>query len=254
MSAELRTVADAEEVARAAADELVGAAARALAERGRFTVALSGGATPRRLLELLADAGAPFRARLPWDRTHVFFGDERHVPPDHRDSNYRMAHDALLAHVPVASVHRMRGEEPDAAAAAASYEAELQRFFGLSADDPPPRLDLVLLGLGADGHTASLFPGSAALEERRRWVVAPFVDALQAWRITLTLPVLVRAREALVLVSGAAKAHALADVFTSGHGLAPSPAARVRAETGASLWIVDRDAARRVPEERRGGT
>ncbi len=252
MNAVLRMVADAGEVARAAADELVAAAARALEERGRFTVALAGGSTPRRLFELLADARAPFRARLPWDRTHVFFGDERHVPPDHRDSNYRMAREALLEHVPVASVHRMRGEEPDAAAAAASYEAELGGFFGLDTDHPPPRLDVVLLGLGRNGHTASLFPGSAALDERRHWVVAPFVDELHAHRITLTLPVLVRAREVLFLVSGTAKADALASVFAPGGGRALPPAARVRPEMGASIWIVDREAASRIPEGPRG--
>jgi 6-phosphogluconolactonase len=252
VSVALRRVADAAEVARAAADELVGAAARAVEGRGRFTVALAGGSTPRRLYQLLADGDAPFRARVPWDRTHVFFGDERHVPPSHPESNFRMAREALLEHVPVASAHRMRGEEPDAAAAAASYEAELRRFFGVATDDPPPRLDLVLLGLGPDGHTASLFPGSAALDERRRWVVAPFVDELHAYRITLTLPVLARAREVLFLVSGTAKADALASVFAPGGDDPLPPAARVRPTTGAAIWIVDRDAASRVPEGRRG--
>lgn len=242
----VRTVADAGEVARAAAEELVDAAARAVAERGRATVALAGGSTPQRLYRLLADGSAPFRARLPWDRIHVFFGDERHVPPDHPDSNYRAAREALLAHVTVASVHRMRGELPDPAAAAAGYEAELERFFALSAAaDPPPRLDLVLLGLGADGHTASLFPGSAALEERRRWVLAPFVERLGTHRITLTLPVLDRAREVVFLVSGSDKADALARVLAPGEAPA-APAARVRPEAGAPIWIVDHAAAARL--------
>jgi 6-phosphogluconolactonase len=251
-TAALRSVADEAEVARAAADELVDAAARSLAERGRFTVALAGGTTPQRLYRLLADGSAPYRARVPWDRTHVFFGDERHVPPDNPDSNFRMARDALLAHVPVASVHRMRGELPDAAAAAASYETELERFFGLSvAAAPPPRLDLVLLGLGTDGHTASLFPGSAALEERRRWVAAPFVERLGTRRITLTLPVLERAREVVFLVSGREKADALARVLVPAE--TPLPAAHVRPEDGALVWIVDRAAAARVGRLKQGG-
>jgi len=241
-------VADAEAVARAAAEEIVEAGSRAIEERGRFTVALAGGSTPRRTYELLADPAAPFGERLRWDGTHAFFGDERHVPPDHPDSNYRMAREALLDRVAMASVHRMHGEERQAAAAAASYEAELRRFFGLaSAGDAPPRLDLVLLGLGPDGHTASLFPGSAALDERRRWAVAPFVERLGAHRITLTLPVLDRTREVLFLVSGAEKADALAQVLTPAPGSAPPPAARVRPERGALVWIVDRAAASRVP-------
>ncbi len=246
----LRRVVDAEAVAWAAAEELAGAAARALDERGRFTVALSGGSTPRRLYELLADGGGPFRGRLRWDRIHVFFGDERHVPPDHPDSNYRMARETLLEHVSPASVHRMLGELPDAAAAAASYEAELERFFGLAVgDDPPPGLDLVLLGLGPDGHTASLFPGSAAVGERRRWAVASFVERLGTHRITLTLPVLDRAREVLFVVAGAEKAAAVAQVFAEVPASPMPPAALVRPEAGTLLWIVDRAAATGVPSD-----
>jgi 6-phosphogluconolactonase len=237
----------AEALARAAAEAVAEAAVRAVAERGRFTIALAGGSTPRRLYALLASAGAPFRARIPWDRVHVFFGDERHVPPNHPDSNYGLAREALLDHVRPGSVHRMRGDLPDAGEAAAAYEAELERFFGASvAADPPPALDLVLLGLGSDGHTASLFPGSAALEERRRWVAAPWIARLRAHRLTLTLPVLDRARAVLFLVAGADKADALAQVLGGGDGEAPLPAARVRPEGGAPRWYVDRDAARAV--------
>jgi 6-phosphogluconolactonase len=241
----VRRVADAEAVARAAAEEVVEAGARAVAERGRFAVALSGGSTPRRLYRLLADPAAPFRGRLRWDAVHVFFGDERHVPPDHADSNYRMAREALLDHVEAASVHRIRGELPDAEAAAAAYEAELRAFFALGAGDAPPALDLVLLGLGADGHTASLFPGSPALEERRRWVAAPLVEAVRAHRITLTLPMLVRAREVVFLVAGAEKAAALARVLGPADAR-PLPAARVHPGAGALVWIVDRAAAARL--------
>lgn len=240
-------VPDADAAARAAA-EVFTAAARAAADgRGRFTVALAGGATPRALYRLLAEPRAGFRDRIPWDRVHVFFGDERHVPPDHPDSNFRMAREALLDHVPAASVHRLRGELPDAGAAAAEYQAELARAFGLPAEGPPPALDLVLLGLGVDGHTASLFPGSDALLERRRWVAAPFVERLGAHRLTLTLPTLDRAREVLFVVVGAEKAGAVGRVLAPAAGDPPPPAARVRPEAGPARWIVDAAAASRLP-------
>jgi 6-phosphogluconolactonase len=246
----IQRVADAEALAQAAAGEIVRLASRAVAARGHFTLALSGGSTPRRLYSLLSDVKAPYRQRVPWERTHVFFGDERHVPPDHPDSNYRMAREALLAHVPAASVHRIRAEDPDAARAAAAYEMELRRFFGIvEADAAPPQIDLVLLGLGPDGHTASLFPGSSALEERRRWAVALFVERLESRRITLTLPVINRARTVLFLVSGSDKADALARVLGPTPEAELLPAGRVRPEAGALLWIVDRPASSRMPPE-----
>ena len=245
-------LADSEALARAAAEEIVAAAGRAIDARGRFTVALTGGSTPRRTYELLADPAAPFRNRLRWDATHVFFGDERHVPPDHPESNYGMARDVLLAHVPAASVHRMRGEEPPAVAAA-TYEAELRRFFGVAGDDPP-RIDLVLLGLGPDGHTASLFPGSPALDERHRWVVATFVERLGTHRITLTLPVIDRAREVLFLVAGTEKAAAVAQALAPAPGSAPVPAGRVHPAPGALVWLMDRAAASRLPPGRVGAS
>jgi 6-phosphogluconolactonase len=227
-------------LARAAAEEWRARAGAAVAASGRFAVALSGGSTPRALYALLASAEAPFRDALPWDRTHVFFADERAVPPHHPHSNYGMARDALLAHVPLppGSVHRMRGED-DPALAARAYEEELRALLG-----PAPRLDLVLLGLGADGHTASLFPGSPLLAERSRLVAAaeaglePLVR-----RVTLTLPVLEGAGRVLFLVAGARKAAALARVLRGGEGADPPPAARVRPAAGA-LWLVDRAAAR----------
>lgn len=240
----LRRVANEEEVALKGAEEIARVAAEAISARGTFTIALTGGATPRRLYELLASPAAGYRAGVPWARTHAFFGDERHVPPDHADSNYRMAREALLDHVELGSVHRMRGEEPDAEAAAVAYEAELESFFGVrAARDAPPRFDLVLLGLGEDAHVASLFPGSAALEERRRWVVAPYAEHLGTHRITLTLPVLNAGREVLFLVSGARKAQALAKVFAPAAGISEAPAARVRPASGELIWLVDAAAA-----------
>jgi 6-phosphogluconolactonase len=247
-------VADDDEVARQGAEEIARVAAESVSARGTFTIALTGGATPKRLYELLASPSAAYRTRVPWAHTHAFFGDERHVPPEHADSNYRMAREALLDHVELGSVHRMRGEEPDAEAAALAYEAELESFFGVRADrDAPPRFDLVLLGLGEDAHVASLFPGSAALDERRRWVVAPYAEHLGAHRITLTLPVLNAGREVLFLVSGARKAEAVAKVLAPAAGISEVPAARVRPASGKLVWLVDEAAASRVAAPHPGG-
>lgn len=236
----LQVVADAAALARAAAEEVARRAEEAVAARGTFTLALSGGSTPQPLHALLADPAAPFRARIPWARTEIWFGDERAVPPDHAESNFRMAREALLDHVAPRAVHRIEGERP-AAEAAARYEGELRAAAG--PDGAPPRLDLVLLGLGNDGHTASLFPGSAALEERERWVTAPFVPAVGAHRITLTLPVLERARAIAFVVAGADKREALARLLAP--GASPVPAARVRPLDGALLVLADRAAAAR---------
>jgi 6-phosphogluconolactonase len=240
----VRRVADAVEVARVAAEEVARAASRAVAERGGFTLALAGGSTPRRLYALLADPAAPFRARVPWGRTHVFFGDERPVPPDHPESNYRMAREALLAHVAVGSVHRIRGEDPRAAE---EYERELGAFFGLGPGGAPPRLDLVLLGLGPDGHTASLFPDGAPPDDEPRWVLAPFVPHLGTRRVTLTLRALNAARAILFLVAGAEKAAALARVLAGATDAPLLPAARVRPEGGSVTWVVDRAASEQAP-------
>jgi 6-phosphogluconolactonase len=238
---EVRVVDGPEELARAAADEWRARALSAVAELGRFAVALAGGSTPRALYALLADPAAPYRDALPWAHTHVFFGDERAVPPDHPESNYGMARDALLARVPVppGNVHRIRGEE-EPEVAARGYEDELRSFFG-----PATRFDLVLLGMGADGHTASLFPGSPALEEPSRLVAAPLVPALGVRRITLTLRALDAAARAVFLVSGASKAPALARILSGEPGAAALPAARVRPGHGSVLWLVERGAAPR---------
>src|SRR3989440_8116506 len=175
---------DPEQVAREAAGLFVRLSVEAVSTRGAFSVALSGGSTPRRVYELLADDD--YRTQVSWPSVHVFFGDERTVAPDHPDSNFRMANEALLSRValPARNVHRMNGVG-DAAANASRYESELRAFFG---DAEWPRLDLVMLGMGDDGHTASLFPGSAALAEGQAWVVANWVEKFQSWRITLTAP------------------------------------------------------------------
>ena len=233
-------VADAAELTRAAAEEVAQRAEEAVRERGRFAWALSGGSTPRDLYRTLASP--PYRDRLPWSAIHVFWGDERHVPPDHPDSNFRMAREAMLDAVPLpaANLHRIRAEEPDAAVAAAAYETELRAFFHLAPGEWP-RFDLVLLGLGKDAHTASLFPGGEAVHERERLVVAPWVPAQSTFRITLTPPVLNHARLAVFLVSGEDKAEPLRAVLAGPRDPGRWPAQIVE---GNRLWLVDRAAAR----------
>ena len=220
-------------VARAA-DLFVVAAREAAVARGRFTVALSGGATPSVLYSLLS---GPRRGEVPWEALEVFFGDERCVPPDDPRSNYRMAWETLLepAGVPESRVHRMEGELPPDVGAT-RYEQALRDFFGAGA---PPRFDFVLLGLGADGHTASLFPGSSVLVERRHWVIASEAPVEPRRRLTLTLPVFDAAAETLCLVTGAEKARAAAEALNGGE----APAALVRPKDGRLTWILDAAAA-----------
>jgi len=252
---DLRVFAGGAELARAAAEEFTRRAGEAIRARERCAVALSGGSTPRRLFALLADPAQPFRDRIEWRAVHFFWGDERHVPPDHPESNFRMARETLLDAVPVPAenVHRIRGEEPDAARAAALYEDELRTFFSGALYAPrAPRFDLVLLGLGADAHTASLFPGSEAVRERERWVVAPWVETLRSFRITLTPAVFNRAAAVIFLVQGEEKAGALRAVFEFERREVEReverdpdrwPAQVIRPESGEVLWLVDRAAA-----------
>lgn len=236
----IEVLADAGALASAAAELFVARAAEAAAARGRFTVALAGGTTPHALYDRLATR---FRDRVPWHAVDFFWGDERHVPPSHPDSNFGAAYAAMLGRVPAppARVHRIPAELPTAAAAAAEYERTLRREFDL-ADDAWPVFDLVLLGMGADGHTASLFPGSDALHARDRLVLAPWVETLQSYRITLSLPVLNGASLVVFLVSGAAKAGALHAVL-EGPGTGGLPARLVRPSSGRLVWLVDRAAA-----------
>jgi len=223
-----------QDLAEGAAEAFAEEAAESIKEKGRFTVALAGGSTPRALYELLATG---YRDALDWSKVHVFFGDERTVPPDHEDSNYRMAHEALLSRVPVSSVHRMRGEL-DPGEAAALYEEELTAFF-----DGPPRFDLVLLGIGEDGHTASLFPRTPALDVRDRWVVENPVEKLGTTRITLTAPAINAARKVAFLVAGEGKAEALREILEGDADPRDYPAKLVHPPDGPD-WFVDRAAAK----------
>jgi len=233
---------DPEQVAREAAGLFVRLSIEAISTRGSFSVALSGGSTPRRIYELLASDD--YRTQVSWPSVHVFFGDERTVPPDHADSNYRMANETMLSLVPVPAknVHRMNGVG-DAAASASEYESELRAFFG---DLAWPRLDLVMLGMGDDGHTASLFPGSAALEEQQAWVVANWVEKFQTWRITLTAPAINAARRVLFLVTGAGKADRLREVLKGERDPARLPSQLIQPRDGTLEWLVDRAAAAKL--------
>jgi 6-phosphogluconolactonase len=235
------------ELTDAAAQEISAAARQAVEESGRFTWALSGGSTPRGLYRLLASEA--WRDRMPWRAIHFFWGDERHVPPDHPESNFRMAREAMLdaVLVPPENIHRIHAEEPDAQHAAAEYEATLRAFFNFSSGDASgdwPRFDLILLGLGKDGHTASLFPGSPAVHERERLVVAPWVESQRTFRITLTPPVLNHARRVIFLVAGEDKAEALHAVIEGKRIAADPDRYPAQVVEGNCLWMVDRAAAR----------
>jgi 6-phosphogluconolactonase len=237
----LRPVANTDGLARIVARHVLAHARAAVAARGRFSLVLTGGSTPKGLYQRLAADGV-LRARFPWPQTAVYWGDERHVPPTHPDSNYRMAHEALLAHVPIAasSVHRIRAEAADAADAAASYEEEVR---AARAADPDGLFDLVLLGMGADGHIASLFPGSPLLHDAPTLVAAPWVPALETHRLTLTPPALLGARAISLLVTGESKAEAVRDVLEGPLDVVRRPAQCLRGATARVTWFIDAAAA-----------
>jgi len=246
----IRRYPDAEAVSRAAAQDLVKVARSAIAARGRFCVALSGGSTPRRMYEILSES--PRWARLQWDRVEFFWGDERAVAPDHADSNYGAAAAALLRPLDIAHerVHRIQGELPDPEEAATRYQDELARVFASPPDGLSPIFDLVLLGMGPDGHTASLFPYSQALTERRRWVVGHHVARLGKARITITPPILNRAAEVRLLVTGADKAGVLREALLGPREPERLPVQLVAPEAGRLVWILDRAAAAGLPADR----
>lgn len=235
-----------DELFQAAARKFAERAGRAIEKQGSFSVALAGGSTPKGLYSLLASQAA---RSIPWDKIRFFWGDERHVGPSDPESNYRMVYESLLSKVPVdpANVFRVRGEEPDAAEAARSYEQTITNVFHLKPGEFP-RFDLILLGMGPDGHTASLFPGSQALSEQSRLVVANRVEKFKTHRITFTFPVLNHAASVLFLVAGKDKAAALSAVFdkaSSGHQV---PAKRVQPVNGELIWMIEREAAQALPE------
>ena len=223
-----------EDLARAAAQLFVAKSNEAVARQGFATIALSGGSTPKRLYQLLADPNQPFRDEVPWSSIYFFWTDERHVPPDHPESNYRMTNEAMLAHVPVTrdNVHRVMSENPNASEAAEQYEEVM-----------PSRFDLILLGLGTDGHTASIFPESEVVHEKKRLVAAVWVEKLKSYRITMTLPLINNAASVVFLVSEAEKAEIVKEVL---EGPKRYPAQEIRPAEGELRWLLDREAASKL--------
>ena len=235
--ADLHILPTPEDVAQEAAVFVTDLAGKGVKKRGRFTIALSGGSTPQRLYQLLA---SPSYARsISWSRWHVFWGDERCVPPDHQDSNYHMARETLLDHVPVpaGNIHRIRGETTPENAAD-EYERELRHVFA----SPDPVFDLVLLGIGEDGHTASLFAGTDALQQKTRLVVANWVPHLRAHRTTFTLPLINAARGVAFLVTEGSKAEVVRQALQPVPGDSPIPAALVHPVAEMVHWFLTRDA------------
>ena len=241
---ELRTLAGPKELFRHAAEEFVRIAQDSIEDRGVFNVALSGGSTPRGLFSLLA-SDETLRAQVQWKKINFFWGDERHVPPDDPDSNFHMANEALLSKLSIdpKRIWRIKAELENVEAAAEEYEFKLTGHFHLT-DGQLPRFDLVLLGMGPDGHTASLFPGTKALHEQERMVVSNWVGKFDTDRITLTARVLNNAAAVVFLVSGDDKAPALKSVLEGPFEPEQLPAQLIRPADGFLLWLVDQQAAR----------
>jgi len=234
-------------LAKRAAQYLVEMVGEAVAARGRARIAISGGSTPKATFALLADANEPWRSRMPWDNLELYWVDERSVPPDDAESNYRMTREALLDHVPLHpdQIHRIQGElEPEAAAA--RYESELRNSFRLEGAESP-RFDLVALGMGDDGHTASLFPHTEAIHELGRLAVANHVTQKDAWRITLTWPVINHASSVFFLIAGADKAHVLNEVLTGPRDPERLPSQLIWPSSGILTLILDKAAAQLLP-------
>jgi 6-phosphogluconolactonase len=245
----LEVFADNQALTLAAAQRFVVLATEAVETHGLFTVALSGGSTPKGLYKLLA-TDKTMRDAIPWSKTHFFFGDERHVPPEHPESNFRMASEAMfrVLRTEQLHLHRVLSELSNASQAAEEYEADLRDFFeplGLL-EGGFPRFDLVFLGMGPDGHTASLFPDSAALGESTRWVVANWVEKFKTNRITMTFPVLNSAAEIIVLVAGSEKSSVVAQVLGPQVGAPKYPIQTIRPRHGVKRWMLDSTAAEGV--------
>jgi 6-phosphogluconolactonase len=236
---EIRILNDGAAIAGRAAREFVQAAAAAVREKGSFNVALAGGSTPKALYSLLVNDAA-LRSQVPWDKIHLFFGDERHVAPDHPDSNFRMVSEAMISKSPLKpeQVTRIKGEDADTEQAALEYEKALRGYFKLK-DGEYPRFDLVLAGMGSEGHTLSLFPGTKALHAHGRFVVRNWVGKLFTERITLTAPAASNAGRVIFMVTGADKAPALRAVLAGPYEPEQLPAQLLQPKDGKLLWLVD---------------
>lgn len=224
-----------------AAAEFLRLGRQSIIDRGRFTVALSGGSTPKKLFQLLASE--PFRSQIEWHKIHFFFGDERDVLTTSEESNYRMASENLFEQlrIPGRNVHRFLTEAGGAKTAAEKMETEIQTFFGLR-ESEFPRFDLVFLGMGADGHTASLFPGTSALTENKRLVVENYVEKFGAFRLTFTFPVINNARQVIFLIAGEDKADALSEVLEGESNKETFPSQAIAPKDGDLLFLIDKKA------------
>jgi 6-phosphogluconolactonase len=241
---DIRILADSAAITHRAADEFVKAASESVAQHGVFNVAFAGGSTPKSLYALLADDAA-YRAKIAWDKLRVFFGDERHVPPDHNDSNFRMASEALFSKglLKPEQIARIKGEYPDTEKAALEYQLVLRAYFKLN-DGEYPRFDLVLLGMGDEGHTLSLFPGTKALQANGRIVVRNWVGKFFTERITITAETANRASRVMFMITRADKAPALKAVLEGPYEPEQLPAQFIQPKSGNALWLIDRDAAK----------
>ncbi len=239
MDREIRILADGAAIAKRAAREFVQAAASAVREKNAFNVALAGGSTPKALYSLLVNDPA-LRSQIPWDKIHLFFGDERHVAPDHPDSNFRMATEAMISKSPLKpeQVTRIKGEYPGTQQAALEYEQALREYFKLKAGEYP-RFDLLFAGMGNEGHTLSLFPGTKALHADGRIAVRNWIGKLCTERITLTAPAACNAAEIIFMVTGADKACALKSVLEGPYEPDQLPAQLLQPQNGKLLWLVD---------------
>lgn len=240
----LKIYPDFDSLTNSAVEDFIGLCNQAIHTRGLFAVSLSGGSTPEPFYRALAEPAQ--RSRVDWRHVHLFWGDERPVPPDHSDSNFLMVKEVMIDSVgiPAANIHRVPAEM-DVRLAAFSYEEELRDFFA----DEWPRFDLVLLGMGEDGHTASLFPKSAGLNEEQRWFIANFAPDRQTWRLTLTKHAINAARKIWVLVRGEPKAEKLAEVLAGTEEPWENPIQLVHPVEGTLTWWIDEAAAQKLPEE-----
>jgi len=236
---DVRILINIDAIAKRAAQDFLQSATQAVSEKGSFTVALSGGSTPKALYSLLA-TDAALRSQLPWDKMYMYFGDERSVGPDHADSNFRMATETMLSKVPIKpeQVFRIKGEYKDTEKAAQEYEQVLRTSFKI-ADGQFPRFDLVFLGIGNEGHTASLFPGTKALHETKRLAARNWVGKLYTNRITLTAPVINSAARVVFMVTGADKTLALKGILEGPHEPDQLPAQLIKPPNGKLVWLVD---------------
>jgi|SRR5215470_4340179 len=240
-SPEIQVFSNLADLFKAGADDFAALANAAIESKGSFSVALSGGSTPKGMYSLLA---TEYATRVHWDKISFFWGDERHVPPDHQESNYRMAYESLLSKVNAKkeNIYRVRAENQNPELAAEDYEKTLRKYFGVK-EEEFPRFDLVLLGMGQEGHTASIFPGTRAVLERHRLVVANWVEKFQTYRITFTIPVLNAAAAVIFMVTGKDKERAAACVFDDKSAPQQFPAKMVQPSDGKLIWLLDQDAA-----------